>query len=39
MPGGNVTEIIGAGQVITKATRTFTTVYQVFNEKAKESAF
>lgn len=39
MPGGNVAEIIGAGEVITKATRTITTAYQIFNKKAKESAF
>lgn len=32
-------EIIGAGRVITKATRTITTAYQIFNEKAIETEF
>lgn len=39
MPGGNVAEIIGAGQVVTKATWTITRAYWVFDGKAKESAF
>ena len=39
MPERNVAEVTGAGQVITMATRTITTAYQIFNEEAKESAF